>query len=125
MAEHVLQGRDVLLDRLQGSEAIDLFSLTGVDCIDGSVGGLGGCPFAPGTSGNLALEDLVHALEAMGRPTGLAFHRPPNSARSDQRGHSHGRLMASTSSSSSIRFATSMIPLGAWLNGMPKSRRLS
>ena len=39
--------------------------------LDGSVGGLGGCPFAPGASGNLALEDLAHALEAMGVATGL------------------------------------------------------
>ena len=43
----------------------------GVDRIDGSVGGLGGCPFAPGASGNLALEDLVHALDGMGIATGL------------------------------------------------------
>jgi hydroxymethylglutaryl-CoA lyase len=43
----------------------------GVTRIDGSVGGLGGCPFAPGASGNLALEDLAHALEAMGIQTGI------------------------------------------------------
>ena len=40
--------------------------------IDASVGGLGGCPFAPGASGNLALEDLAHALEMMGMATGLS-----------------------------------------------------
>ena len=40
--------------------------------IDGSVGGLGGCPFAPGASGNLPLEDLVHALDAMGIRTGVS-----------------------------------------------------
>lgn len=39
--------------------------------VDGAVGGLGGCPFAPGASGNLALEDLAYGLEAMGIPTGL------------------------------------------------------
>jgi hydroxymethylglutaryl-CoA lyase len=38
---------------------------------DGTVGGLGGCPFAPGASGNLALEDLVHALEESGVDTGI------------------------------------------------------
>ncbi len=43
----------------------------GVRRIDGSVGALGGCPFAPGASGNLALEDLAHALEADGVATGL------------------------------------------------------
>ncbi|HEX4901522.1 MAG TPA: hydroxymethylglutaryl-CoA lyase [Acidimicrobiales bacterium] len=44
----------------------------GVRRIDGSVGALGGCPFAPGASGNLALEDLAHALEAMGVATGVS-----------------------------------------------------
>lgn len=44
----------------------------GVTRIDGSVGALGGCPFAPGASGNLALEDLAHALEAMGVDTGVS-----------------------------------------------------
>lgn len=43
----------------------------GVRRVDGSVGALGGCPFAPGASGNLALEDLAHALEADGVRTGL------------------------------------------------------
>lgn len=40
--------------------------------LDGSVGGLGGCPFAPGASGNVPLEDLVHALSAMGIDTGCS-----------------------------------------------------
>ena len=44
----------------------------GIDRVDGSVGGLGGCPFAPGASGNLALEDLAHALDAMDHPTGAS-----------------------------------------------------
>lgn len=39
--------------------------------IDGAVGGLGGCPFAPGASGNVALEDLAHLLEESGHDTGL------------------------------------------------------
>lgn len=39
--------------------------------IDGSLGGLGGCPFAPGASGNLPLEDLLHALDASGVRTGI------------------------------------------------------
>jgi hydroxymethylglutaryl-CoA lyase len=47
----------------------------GVDRLDGTVGGLGGCPFAPGASGNLPLEDLVHVLEAMGQPTGIDLGR--------------------------------------------------
>lgn len=44
----------------------------GAHRLDGTVGALGGCPFAPGASGNLALEDLAHALEAMGTRTGLS-----------------------------------------------------
>lgn len=43
--------------------------------IDGSVGGLGGCPFAPGASGNLPLEDMVHALDNMGVETGVDLDR--------------------------------------------------
>lgn len=43
----------------------------GVDRVDAALGGLGGCPFAPGASGNLPLEDLVHALDGMGMTTGL------------------------------------------------------
>ncbi len=44
----------------------------GVRRVDGSVGALGGCPFAPGASGNLALEDLAHALDAGGVRTGVS-----------------------------------------------------
>jgi len=47
--------------------------LAGLDCgvriFDASVAGLGGCPYAPGASGNLATEDLVHVLQAMGWAT--------------------------------------------------------
>jgi hydroxymethylglutaryl-CoA lyase len=43
----------------------------GAGRLDGSVGGLGGCPFAPGASGNVPLEDLVHLLDAMGVETGV------------------------------------------------------
>ena len=44
----------------------------GIRRIDGSVGALGGCPFAPGASGNLALEDLAHVLEESGVSTGVS-----------------------------------------------------
>jgi hydroxymethylglutaryl-CoA lyase len=43
----------------------------GVTHLDASVGGLGGCPFAPGASGNVCTEDLVHGLHAMGVATGV------------------------------------------------------
>jgi hydroxymethylglutaryl-CoA lyase len=43
----------------------------GVRIIDSSAGGLGGCPFAPGATGNLATEDLVFMLDGMGMKTGI------------------------------------------------------
>lgn len=43
----------------------------GVRTFDSSVAGLGGCPFAPGASGNVATEDLVYMLEGMGISTGI------------------------------------------------------
>ena len=43
----------------------------GVTTFDASVGGLGGCPYAPGASGNLATEDLVYMLRGMGVDTGV------------------------------------------------------
>ena len=47
----------------------------GVTHFDASIGGLGGCPFAPGASGNVCTEDLVHALHAMGIATGIDLDR--------------------------------------------------
>jgi hydroxymethylglutaryl-CoA lyase len=47
----------------------------GVTHFDSSIGGLGGCPFAPGASGNVCSEDLVHALHAMGVETGIDLDR--------------------------------------------------
>jgi hydroxymethylglutaryl-CoA lyase len=47
----------------------------GVTNIDASIGGLGGCPFAPGASGNVCSEDLVHCLHAMGVETGIDLDR--------------------------------------------------
>ncbi|MEY2892713.1 MAG: hypothetical protein RJA98_2621 [Pseudomonadota bacterium] len=47
----------------------------GVTTFDASQGGLGGCPYAPGASGNIVTEDLVFLLEAMGHPTGVDMAR--------------------------------------------------
>lgn len=44
---------------------------TGVRRFDASLGGLGGCPFAPGATGNIATEDCVYLLESMGLKTGI------------------------------------------------------
>jgi hydroxymethylglutaryl-CoA lyase len=47
----------------------------GIATFDASAGGLGGCPYAPGASGNLATEDLVYMLDAMAIETGVDLGR--------------------------------------------------
>jgi len=53
-----------LANTLAGLEA-------GITTFETSIGGLGGCPFAPGAAGNTATEDLVNMFHAMGIPTGI------------------------------------------------------
>jgi hydroxymethylglutaryl-CoA lyase len=48
---------------------------TGVTRFDACLAGLGGCPFAPGASGNIVMEDLVFMLEGMGLRTGVDIDR--------------------------------------------------
>ena len=47
----------------------------GIRHFDASVGGLGGCPYAPGAAGNVATEDLVYMLHGMGVGTGIDLER--------------------------------------------------
>ncbi|HXN31844.1 MAG TPA: hydroxymethylglutaryl-CoA lyase, partial [Polyangiaceae bacterium] len=47
----------------------------GIRDFDASVGGMGGCPYAPGAAGNLATEDLVYMLHGMGIETGVDLER--------------------------------------------------
>jgi hydroxymethylglutaryl-CoA lyase len=47
----------------------------GARVLDGSLGGLGGCPFAPGATGNVVFEDLVFLCESKGFPTGIDLDR--------------------------------------------------
>ena len=47
----------------------------GITRFDGSLGGLGGCPYAPGASGNISSEDAIHMLDAMGYDTGIDVPR--------------------------------------------------
>jgi hydroxymethylglutaryl-CoA lyase len=44
---------------------------SGITRFDGSLGGLGGCPYAPGASGNVCSEDAIHMVDAMGYDTGI------------------------------------------------------
>jgi len=55
----------------RGVENVLAAWLAGIGTIDASAGGLGGCPFAPGASGNVATGDVVAALEAQGVDTGV------------------------------------------------------
>ena len=47
----------------------------GITSFDAAAGGLGGCPFAPGASGNLATEDLLYVLDGLGIITGVSLER--------------------------------------------------
>jgi hydroxymethylglutaryl-CoA lyase len=71
---------DKLAVHLHDTQAIGLANATtalqaGVRIFDSSVGGLGGCPFAPGAAGNLATEDLVFLAYKLGLGTGVDFRK--------------------------------------------------
>ena len=75
-------GRHTEMERLavhlHDTQALGLANTTaaiqaGVRTVDSSVGGLGGCPFAPGAAGNLATEDLVFLAYKLGMGTGVDF----------------------------------------------------
>jgi hydroxymethylglutaryl-CoA lyase len=53
----------------------------GITTIDASAGGLGGCPYAPGASGNLATEDVVAMLHSMGVKTGIDLDKLTEASR--------------------------------------------
>ena len=53
----------------------------GVTTFDASAGGLGGCPYAPGASGNLATEDLLYMLEGLGVATGVSLPKVVEASR--------------------------------------------
>jgi hydroxymethylglutaryl-CoA lyase len=71
---------DKLAVHLHDTQAMGLANATtalqaGVRIFDSSVGGLGGCPFAPGAAGNLATEDLVFLAYKLGMGTGVDFQK--------------------------------------------------
>ena len=82
MVEHV--ALDVPVERLalhfhdtHGQALANILSClgTGVSVVDGAVAGLGGCPYAPGATGNVATEDVVSMLDGMGIETGVDLGR--------------------------------------------------
>lgn len=73
-------GRKKLAVHLHDTQALGLVNAAaaihaGVRIFDASVGGLGGCPFAPGAAGNLATEDLVFMADRMGFDTGIDLNK--------------------------------------------------
>jgi hydroxymethylglutaryl-CoA lyase len=53
----------------------------GVGTVDASVAGLGGCPYAPGSTGNVATEDLLYMFDGLGIETGVRIDRVSDAAR--------------------------------------------
>lgn len=72
-------GADKLAIHLHDTQALALANAysaiqAGIRVIDASIGGLGGCPFAPGSAGNVATEDIVFLAHKMGYHTGIDAH---------------------------------------------------
>ena len=65
----------------------------GIATVDSSAGGLGGCPYAPGASGNLATEDLLYMLHGMGIETGIDLKKVATASRA--LGHRLGHSLPS------------------------------
>ena len=82
--------------------------LSGVRRLDASIGGLGGCPFAPGASGNIATEELVYWAEESGIGTGLELARVVDAARVAEQ--AIGRVLPS----SLARAGGASVPLGTF-----------
>jgi hydroxymethylglutaryl-CoA lyase len=71
VGDHALSGLHLHNTRGLGLANVLAGLEEGITTFDSSLGGLGGCPFAPGASGNIVTEDLVFMLEAMGLQTGI------------------------------------------------------
>jgi hydroxymethylglutaryl-CoA lyase len=78
--------------------------LAGIDRYDSSFAGLGGCPFAPGASGNIATEDLIHMCHEMGVQTGYDLDAVLSIGRSIQQiiGHDTASFILKAGKSSDI-----------------------
>lgn len=72
---------------------------SGITEVQSALGGLGGCPFAPGASGNLSTEDMIWMLNEMGYETGIEFSKVLAAAKY-QASHIPGNYSGHTSISS-------------------------
>lgn len=75
VGDHAFAGLHLHNTRGLGLANVQAGLEVGVTTFDSSLGGLGGCPFAPGASGNIVTEDLVFMLESMGLRTGIDLDR--------------------------------------------------
>jgi hydroxymethylglutaryl-CoA lyase len=87
-------GRDALAVHFHDTRGTALANVLaaleeGIAVVDSAAGGLGGCPYAPGASGNLATEDLLYMLHGMGIETGVDLEGVVRASRalSDRLGH--------------------------------------
>jgi hydroxymethylglutaryl-CoA lyase len=83
LAKHPVGALAVHFHDTQGTALANcVVALTlGITTIDASAGGLGGCPYAPGASGNLATEDVVSMLHGMGVKTGIDLDKLTEASR--------------------------------------------
>lgn len=83
LAKHPAESVAAHFHDTQGTAVANcLIALTmGITTIDSAAGGLGGCPYAPGASGNLATEDIVAMLHAMGVETGIDLDKLTEASR--------------------------------------------
>ena len=120
---------DALLDALEGRVPFDRLALhlhdtrgtalanvlaglqRGVAIFDSAAGGLGGCPYAPGATGNLATEDLVYFLAGMGLDCGIDLERVAHGVERAAAGRRHRAALAR--------------PGGAERHGIPRGLRLA
>ncbi|HEY0190605.1 MAG TPA: hydroxymethylglutaryl-CoA lyase [Kofleriaceae bacterium] len=84
LAKHPIESLAVHFHDTQGTALANCVAAMtqGITTIDSSAGGLGGCPYAPGASGNLATEDLVAMLHGMGIKTGIDLDKLTEASRS-------------------------------------------
>jgi hydroxymethylglutaryl-CoA lyase len=83
LAKHPVDAIAVHMHDTQGTALANVVVAMqmGVTTIDSAAGGLGGCPYAPGASGNLATEDVVAMLHAMGVKTGIDLDKLTEASR--------------------------------------------
>ena len=65
----VVSDSDGVIRYANAAAAVD----AGIDALDAATGGIGGCPFAPRATGNIATEDLLYLLHGMGIETGVSL----------------------------------------------------